>query len=156
MKDQYEMKLKKVSPHDPEVFQLIEKLNEHNLAHYPPELCHLDPPEVLAKDNCIMIGCYQREAICGIGAVKLFDDYGEIKRMFVSDEYRGRGVATSILHELIEIVKSQKLPYVRLETGKKFAAAVSLYEKHGFKICQPFGQYRFEPHCTCMEMAIES
>ena len=147
--------VKVVSPHDPEVYKLIERLNEHNLSHYPPEECHLDPPEVLAKDNCTMLGAFDGETICGIGAVKFFEDYGEIKRMFVPEEFRGRGIANKILLSLIDLVKEKEMPFVRLETGIKFKPAVSLYEKHGFKKCEPFGQYASEIHGTCMELPLK-
>ena len=144
-----------VSPFDSEVYKLIESLNEHNLSYYPPEECHLDPPEVLAADNCTMVGFYKDQKLCGIGAIKFFEDYGEIKRMFVPDEFRGQGIANAILENLIERVIKKDKAFVRLETGIKFKAAVGLYEKHGFKKCEPFGQYAHEIHGTCMEKPLK-
>lgn len=149
------MEIKQVSPHDPEVYKMIEMLNQHNLSYYPPELCHLDPPEVLAKDNCVMVGCFDRGNLAGIGAIKFFESYAEVKRMFVPEANRGKGIASAVLAELVIRVKDQNLKYVRLETGKKFTAAMNLYQKHGFEVCEPFGQYLTEPHCTCMEKSLQ-
>ena len=120
---------------------MIEQLNQFNLANYPPEVCHLDPPEVLARDNCTMIGVYDGPILCGIGAVKLFDDYGEIKRMFVAPKYRGQRLSTLILDELLQLIRAKNIPIARLETGTRHHAALVLYRKHGFIEREPYADY---------------
>ena len=148
------MILKEVSPYEPEVLRFIDLLNQHNLSFYPPEVCHLDPPEILAKENCIVIGAYNHLELWGMGAIKFFDDYSEIKRMFVPPKYRGKGVARLILNKLIEITKKKGLPKVRLETGSKFRPAVQLYKRNGFQVCGPFGPYKKGPKNMYMERQI--
>ncbi len=148
------MKVKKVSPLWPEVNALIEQLNQHNLKYYPPDECHLDPPDVLAQENCSMFGVYDDLEILGIGAIKFFADYAEVKRMFVSPQARGRGVAQLILDQLISEAGQKGLNSLCLETGEKFEAAMSFYKKNGFKVCEPFGPYRYQKHCTCMQRNI--
>lgn len=133
--------IKRVSPFDADVLRLIEELDRHNLEFYSADVCYLDAPDVLAKDNCKMLGVFLDEELCGIGAVKLFDDYGEIKRMFVPPNYRGRGLSQKILDALIDIIEKADLPYVRLETGEKYIAAMSLYRKNGFQERGAFGDY---------------
>ena len=70
--------------------------------------------------------------------------------MFVSPQYRGRGVAQLILDELIKWARQNNIKKVCLETGDKFEAAIHFYKKNGFQVCEPFGQYKYEKHCTCM------
>ena len=109
----------------------------------------MDPPEVLARDNCTVIGAYEttpdNSVLCGIGAVKIFTDYGEIKRMYVPEEFRGQGIAKLILNRLLEITIEQNIRCVKLETGAKFEPAVKLYEKNGFTVCEAFGDYEKNP-----------
>lgn len=147
--------LKTVSPFAPDVLDLIEQLNQNSLSLYSAEFCHLDPPEVLARENCIMIGGYDGATLCGIGAVKFFADYGEIKRMFVPPSYRGRGISHLILDELIRLVKVRGLTCARLETGTKHEAAMILYGKKGFRVRGPFGDYVGGDPSVYMERPIE-
>lgn len=133
--------LKQVSPLAKDVQALIEMLDQHNLQHYSAEVCYLDPPEILAAGNCRMFGAYQDSQLCGIGAIKLFGEYGEIKRMFVLPKFRGQGLSRMILDKLIEVAKASGCSSVKLETGAKFEAAVRLYQSYGFQECGPFGTY---------------
>jgi putative acetyltransferase len=130
-----------ISPLREDVRYLIGLLNEHHLSHCPPEICHLAPAEQLAEQNCVMIGAFDQNKLCGMGTVKFFDDYAEITRMFVLDEYRGNRIAGTILNQLIELAKDRNLSDVKLETSDKFEAAVNLYYANGFEICGPFGEY---------------
>ena len=48
-----------------------------------------------------------------------------------------------MIAELTTLAKSQDLPLLRLETGEKLAAAIKLYEKHGFTItARGFEEFR--------------
>ena len=140
------IQLRVVSPHAEDVVALIEQLNAHTLTLFPPEFCYFDPPEVLARANCTMLGAYEGQEICGIGAVKFFADYGEIKRMFVPPQFRSRGISKLILKKLLSLIEQQGLAYARLETGEKHQAAISLYRKCGFIDCEPFGEYQKTAH----------
>ncbi|MGX1591375.1 GNAT family N-acetyltransferase [Glutamicibacter sp. NPDC055491] len=53
-----------------------------------------------------------------------------------------------LLFHALEDAAQRKLPRISLETGAMefFAPARSLYRKHGFKQCQPFGSYREDPN----------
>ncbi len=148
--------IKRVSPHEPSVLSMIEQLNAHNRSHYSAEFCHPDPPEVLARENCTMLGAYSGGELVGIGAVKLFEGYGEIKRMFVPPQFRGRGIATLVLKELIAVLVDGHVPFARLETGAKFFWAIQLYSKNGFVRCNPFGDYRETPNNVFMDRKINA
>lgn len=148
------VRIQHISPFAPEVIGFIEEINKYNLLHYPPEVCHLDPPEVLARENCVMLGAFYENELCGIGAVKLFEDYGEIKRMFVPEKFRGRGISRLILDSLLRIIQEKGLAWARLETGAKFEAAMSLYQRSGFEICEPFGNYEKTPVNVYMQKSL--
>ena len=59
---------------------------------------------------------------------------GELKRLFVKKEYRGRGVATELIKLIIYYAKKQGCFAVFLNTRIDLQPAVSLYRSSGFDI----------------------
>jgi GNAT superfamily N-acetyltransferase len=68
---------------------------------------------------------------CG-GVKRLDDATGEIKRMFVAPEARGRGVARALLAALEETARGLGYERVRLDTGAKQPHAQALYASAGY------------------------
>ena len=86
---------------------------------------------------------YKDKAPVGCGAIKTYDEHTmEVKRMFVLNEYRGKGIATRILKELE--IWTQELHFLAciLETGINQPEAIALYKKNGYKITDNYGQYK--------------
>lgn len=140
-----------ISPLRDDVRTLMEQLNAHNLSHCPPEICHLATPEQLAGSDCTMIGAFSRERLCGMGAIRFMDSYGEITRMFVEEDFRRKGIAKQILDLLVQCAINRNLQSVKLETSVKFTNAVSFYAASGFTACAPFGDYVHAPHNSYMK-----
>ncbi len=57
----------------------------------------------------------------------------ELQRMFLSGEYRGKGLGYGLMKRCIEYAKEKGFTYCYLETSKKLSDAVLLYEKYGFQ-----------------------
>ena len=136
------VELKSVSPVDDDVREMIRRLDHFHILLYGSVSCELDSPETLMKSNAYMLGSFHDGLLVGIGAVKLFDEYAEIKRMFVMDSHRGLGIAKKILSELEMYAKQQNRNTVKLETGQKQTSAIRLYEQCGYKPIPPFGNYK--------------
>ena len=68
--------------------------------------------------------------ILGYGGIWLVADEGQITNIAVLPEYRGRGIASKLLKKLIEYAEGKSIV---LEVRESNLAAISLYEKHGFK-----------------------
>ena len=132
---------KQVFPLDENVIALIEKLNQYQVGLYGRGKCTLDTPEVLIESKAFMIGAYDNEALVGIGAIKLFDDYAEIKRMYVKENYRGSRIAENILHKLETYAVKNEIGKVCLETGNRHYAALRFYKKMGYSEIARFGNY---------------
>src|SRR5262249_44507824 len=81
------------TPHQEAVLGLLAKSDAFAQALYPPESNHLIDTDALARPNVrFYVARLSGEAI-GCGALVLGLDYqAELKRMFVNDEARGRGV----------------------------------------------------------------
>ena len=74
---------------------------------------------------------------------------GELKRMFVRREWRGRGLSRLVLAELEEHARAQGLSRVVLETGELQTAAMALYESAGYAAIPPYGGYVHSPRSRC-------
>jgi GNAT superfamily N-acetyltransferase len=69
-------------------------------------------------------------------------DYPEIRMLAVSSEARGHGVATALITECVQRVKTQGLGYIGLHTADFMESAIKLYSRLGF---ERLTQFDFEP-----------
>lgn len=77
------------------------------------------------------------------GAIKKYDNETiEIKRMFVREEVRGRGIASKILTRLENWAKEMNYKKCILETGTYMNKAISLYKKANYNQIPNYGQYK--------------
>jgi putative acetyltransferase len=128
-----------------DVRTLIAELDQTLAAEYSPEQRHglsLDAifqPHIrffLARLNATAVGC---------GGVAFFSDFAEVKRMYVRDTVRGRGVAQALLTQIEAAVRDAGLDLLRLETGVRQPAALKFYARAGFQPCAAFGAYAAMP-----------
>ena len=69
----------------------------------------------------------------------------EIKRMFVREELRGRGLAREILAALENSAREAGADWMILETGRPQVAAVAFYRACGYAAVDRFGHYANSP-----------
>ena len=143
--------IKSVDPTRSEVVTLIRQLDAYQESMYPPESNHLDSVDELSKTNVIFLGAYINSEICGIGSVKIFDEYGEIKRVYVTKKFRGIGIAKAIVKKLEGHLLKNSVAMARLETGIYQHEAIDLYKKLGYSEIAPFGDYTEDPLSVFME-----
>lgn len=77
----------------------------------------------------------ENDRVLGYVGISCILDEGYITNIAVFPEYRGCGVATALLERVFSLGKDMKLEFVSLEVRPSNTAAVSLYEKLGFKLC---------------------
>jgi GNAT superfamily N-acetyltransferase len=91
----------------------------------------------------------------GCGSFKKYDNYAvEIKRVYVADEYRKKGIGRIIMNELEDAAKSKGYTKLMLETGAAFTGANNLYRSLGFQLIDNYGQYIDMKDSVCMEKII--
>lgn len=101
---------------------------------------------VVASDNDEPVGC---------GAIKSFDESSmEVKRMFVPEDERSKGIATIVLKELELWAAELGFTKCVLETGLKQPEAIRLYEKNGYTKIPNYGQYIGMENSVCFEKRI--
>ena len=124
---------------------LIGELDAVLAAEYPPDQRHGLALDAIFAPHMRLFVASLNGAPVGCGAVALFGDFGEVKRMYVRDTARGQGVAQAILARLEGETRAAGLAMLRLETGTVQYAAMRLYERAGFKVCGRFGDYLTKP-----------
>ena len=88
----------------------------------------------------------------GSASFKEYDDEcAEVKRVFVKEEYRNKGIANELMELLENTAREQGYRYLILESGAPLVAAMALYRKIGYKVIQNYGQYRDMPDSICMK-----
>ncbi|MET3962158.1 putative acetyltransferase [Marmoricola sp. OAE513] len=95
-------------------------------------------------DDGVLLGC---------GALKEHSvTEAEIKSMRTTAAARGRGVAATLLAELVRVAGERGYDRLNLETGAEdyFAPARRLYARHGFVECGPFADYVLDPNSIFM------
>lgn len=71
--------------------------------------------------------------LLGYIGVKAVIDEGYITNVAVSPQYRRKGVAAALLDKIFEYAEEKRLSFLSLEVRPSNTAAVSLYQKTGFK-----------------------
>ena len=144
-------------PDQPDVIPLIEALDAQMTALYPPDSNHL--LDIAALSNPAVTFLVVRGGREAIGCGALLRDprgWGEVKRMFVRPEQRGRGIGKRVLAELEAMARKARSPLLRLETGIHNADAIALYRSAGFVECAAFGDYKPDPLSVFMEKRVKS
>lgn len=130
---------------------LIKELDSFHASLYPPESNHLDSIETLRESGAAFFGAWDGDEIIAMGAVKFFADYGEIKRVYVPERHRGKGLAKKIMDVLETELSARGILWAKLETGPLQPEALGLYERLGYEPCGPFGEYRLDPFSVFMQ-----
>ena len=143
--------------------ELIAELDSYLSPLYPQESQHGYSIEKLVRQQVEFFVLYDNGEPAGCGGVQFFDDrqepdgaYGELKRMYVRDRFRGRGFGKRLLEHLERLSTDRGVTTMRLETGTRQPEAVGLYEKAGYYRIPPFGNYWDDPVSLCYEKRLGS
>lgn len=140
------------SPGQPEVRDLLVRLDAYCAALYPAESNHLMGANELLEDGVLFLVARDVDgSAAGCAALVNRGGYGEVKRMFVDEQKRGLGAGRRLLDQLAMFARMSGLSTLRLETGVRQPDAIALYEGFGFVRCEAFGEYLPDPLSVFME-----
>src|SRR5262249_25931137 len=126
-------------PDTPDAAALINELQTHLESFYPPESRHGFSVEKLIAQGGAFFVLRVDGGGGGCGGILLVrKEYGEIKRMYVRPEFRGREYGKRLIDHLAAYATSHGVTLLRLETGIHQQAAIRLYEGYGFRRGPPF------------------
>ena len=136
-----------------EIIALLEQHRALMSSVSPPESDHTLDLEGLRGQDVTVWTAWRCDRLLGCGALKeLEPKHAEVKSMHTAAAFRGQGVGAAILMHLLDEARRRGYRRVSLETGSMlaFASARSLYRRHGFSTCPPFGGYSDDPNSVFM------
>ncbi|RYY76184.1 MAG: GNAT family N-acetyltransferase [Gammaproteobacteria bacterium] len=150
------MRVQLESPNQPDIISLIRDLDVYQDTLYPAEARYALDLTTLEQSNVLFaVARNDSGAAIGCGALVLDDESAELKRMFVRPGHRGQGIAAKVLAKLEYEAAKRDCPLIKLETGPYQPEALAFYKKHGFEICNAFGDYPEHPLSVFMEKRID-
>ncbi|MCB1379004.1 MAG: GNAT family N-acetyltransferase [Alphaproteobacteria bacterium] len=138
-------------PAEPSVRALIEALDAYMMPMYPAESNHLLDIETLRQPEMRFFSARADGVVLGCGGCWLHEDYAEIKRVYVSPEARGLGLAKRLMDRIEAEARIFGKHLARLETGIHQPEALGLYRRLGYADRGPFGDYAEDPNSVFME-----
>jgi putative acetyltransferase len=133
-----------------EARSLIEKLDAELRERYSASSVHgVDAGDFIKAGGRFFIVEVDGER-AGCGALRPLDEASaEIKRMYVIEAFRGRGISRLVLNHLESIARDRGHSHVLVETGDRQPEAQSLFRSSGYRQTEPFGEYVGDPHSIC-------
>jgi len=123
------------------------------LDNTPIESVHALPLDKLRQAHITFWTAWMGAKLCGCGALQTLDQHhGEVKSMRTREKFLRQGVGQAVLSHIVTEACAMGLKRLSLETGsaESFAAARSMYLRNGFEICNPFADYKLDPHSVFM------
>ena len=154
---QTDLTIEYLDPDAAEVQALLAVSDAYYVNLYPAESNHLESSDDLKKPNVLFVGCRIDGELIASGAAKIMQDdssYAEIKRVFVVDEHRGKGLSSKVMCFLETELQGRGVSLFRLETGVRQPEALGLYRKLGYLERGSFGSYKTDPHSVFMEKRV--
>lgn len=132
---------------DAYILELVERFEtafDPNQSKWAPDDDAISPPS-----GCFMIARLDGRPV-GCGALRTLDTgLGEIKRMWVHRDVRGRGIAWRLLEALEAHARGLGMTRVRLDTNRALTQAQAMYLKAGYREIprfndNPYADFWFE------------
>jgi len=115
-----------------------ERASTPGIEHMKADAVRL-PGLYIAPRGAIWLAQAGQEAVGCVALRPLPGSVGEVKRMYVAPEWRGRGVGRALLETLIERARAIGYQGLRLGTLADMTQAQALYQSLGFV---PIARYR--------------
>ena len=142
---------------DPDVLNLVSEHRAEMGANDNARISEVLDLNSLQADDITFFAVREGETLTGCGALRELDKtHGEIKSMHTARRFRRRGVSAALLFHMIKMAETRGYKKLSLEThpGAEYKPARKLYERFGFEVCGPFGDYEADEHSVFMTKTI--
>jgi putative acetyltransferase len=109
-----------------------------------------DPHAVFVDDVLLLALSGDTAVGCLVLAARV-DGRSEVKRLWTDPEFRGRGIASSLVSAALAHAAENGVSVVRLSVWKWRTGAIALYERLGFTVAEPWDE---RDGLVCMERAV--
>lgn len=139
---------------NPDAVKLIAEVQQEYVVRYGDEdATPLDPAE-FAPPRGLFLVAYVDGTPAACGGWRARETDVELKRMYVSPAFRGRGLARAVLAELERAAGEAGYHRVILETGQRQPEALALYRSAGYEPVPSFGYYADAPEAVHLGKAV--
>jgi len=141
----------------PEIAAFLQEHVEEMRSITPLESKHALDLDGLRQPGITFWTVMDGEDVVGCGALKRLDAaHAELKSMRTAVARKRSGIASMLLGHIIDEATREGYTRLSLETGSAdfFRPARTLYAKFGFSFCEPFADYRLDPHSVFMTRAL--
>lgn len=146
--------IKRTNSNDPHFQHLVIELDRDLAIRDGAEHAFFARYNKISSINHVVV-LYENDLAIGCGAIKAYaENIVEIKRMFVLETKRGKGIASIVLQELEKWAKELGYKKCILETGIKQPEAISLYTKNHYTRIKNYGQYADIASSVCFEKEV--
>jgi putative acetyltransferase len=140
-------------PNTPEVRRLLAERDAYFDRLYAKEDRHAKPVDV-EREEVEFFSVRASDRLVGCGALLWRETYGELKRFYISEAYRGRGFGRKLLEVVEKHARYRGCRILRLETGILQPAAITLYRSTGFNEITCFSGYVPDPLSIFLEKTL--
>jgi ribosomal-protein-alanine N-acetyltransferase len=112
---------------------------------------------LLTDYNTIALAAKAQTEVAGfiIAQVEIDEtEYGHIITLNVAQNYRHKGIATKLLHEMESLLKDRSIGECRLEVREDNNAAIKLYHKLGYQTMGKLERYYGKKHGIYLKKAL--
>ena len=144
---------------NPEVNELLVKHFIELRSVSPKGSAHVLDISGLKDPSIKFWSLWEEDNLMGCGALKYLDKkHGEFKSIRVSDKFKNKGNGLKIINHLINEAKKLGIERLSLETGAGdfFLNARKLFNKRGFRTCDPFSHYKNDVNSVYMTLLINN
>lgn len=137
----------------PDVVELTASVQRYYRSIYgSQDEAHVDPDHFEPPEGAFFVA-YEGDVPIAMGGWRRLDPHApgvvgerpvEIKRMYVIERARGRGIARRLLAQLEATAEQAGADWALLETGNPQSAAIRMYRSCGYEDAANFGYYADE------------
>ncbi|KAF4406805.1 MULTISPECIES: GNAT family N-acetyltransferase [Streptomyces] len=141
----------------PEIAGFLEEHVQQMRSLTPVDSKHALDLDSLRKPDITFWSVTDGGDLVGCGALKRLDArHAELKSLRTRPARQRSGVASRLLGHIVAEARRTGYERLSLETGAAefFVPARRLYEKFGFRYCEPFADYRPDPNSTFMTLRL--
>ncbi len=147
------MDIKYTNGEDPDFIRLCEKLDHYlnRLAGGEENRKAYIPLNATAGIRDVYVVYDEDTPIACSGFKHHSDKTAEIKRVFVEEAHRNKGIAKQMMRLLEAMAKKKGYERLVVETGRDMAGALVLYRSLGYTVIPNYEPYDCLPNSICME-----
>ncbi|HEX5379228.1 MAG TPA: GNAT family N-acetyltransferase [Phenylobacterium sp.] len=142
------------APDGPDLVALLAERETYLQALYPGRAPARRAVELLA-DTHGFYGLRVDGRIVGCGGLIRHSGFMEVKRVFLSEAVRRRGLGRFLMAALEAEATASGCALLRLEVGARQPDAIGLYQRMGYVETGPFPPYRADPVSRFMEKRLK-